>query len=150
MFSAVFLCYFCVLGGFPWFYLSIMERKIRLDRLHSESQIRGWQNGVTPILFQFPRFLLICAPCSASSKPTRICTAPLEQVKRRSSTGTRLGVLLVAKEKGKEIQESTPDVTGRRFHRATEAIPRGPWKAKNPFASRPLKTSIKRVREGCA
>ena len=43
-----------------------------------------------------------------------------------------------------------PNMTGRRFHRTTEAIPRRPWKAKRFFASRPVKISIKRVCEGCA
>ena len=33
-------------------------------------------------------------------------------------------------------------MTGRRFHRTTEAIPRRPWKAKSPFASKPTKISI--------
>ena len=41
-------------------------------------------------------------------------------------------------------------MTGRRFHRTTEAIPRRPWKAKSPFASRPIQIGIKRVREECA
>ena len=45
---------------------------------------------------------------------------------------------------------STPNMTGRRFHRTTEAVPRRPWKAKRFSASRPGKISIKRVREGCA
>ena len=45
---------------------------------------------------------------------------------------------------------STSNMTGRRFHRTTEAIPRCPWKSKSPFASRPMKISIQRGREGCA
>ena len=43
---------------------------------------------------------------------------------------------------------SAPDMTGRRFHRTTPAIPRRPWKSKSPFASRPLKTSIKKGTRG--
>ena len=34
---------------------------------------------------------------------------------------------------------STLNMTGRRFHRTTEAIPRRPWKAKRLFRSRPVK-----------
>ena len=43
---------------------------------------------------------------------------------------------------------STPNMTGRRFHRTTEAIPRRPWKAKSPFASRPMKINIKEGTQG--
>ena len=35
-------------------------------------------------------------------------------------------------------------MTGRRFHHTTEVIPSRPWKAKSPFASRPMKISIKK------
>ena len=35
-------------------------------------------------------------------------------------------------------QCSTPSMTGRRFHRTMEVIPRRPWKSKSPFASRPI------------
>ena len=42
-----------------------------------------------------------------------------------------------------EKLHSTPNMTGRRFHRTTEAIPRRPWKAKRFFASRPTKISNK-------
>ena len=34
-------------------------------------------------------------------------------------------------------------MTGRKFHRTKEVIPRRPWKSKTPFLSRPTKTSIK-------
>ena len=37
--------------------------------------------------------------------------------------------------------KSTPNMTGRGFHRTTEVIPRRPWKSKSPFASRPIKIS---------
>ena len=43
---------------------------------------------------------------------------------------------------------STPNMTGRRFHRTTEALPRRPWKAKRFFASRPIKISIKKGTRG--
>ena len=43
---------------------------------------------------------------------------------------------------------STPNMTGRGFHRTTEAIPRRPWKAKRFFVSRPIKTSIKKGTRG--
>ena len=43
---------------------------------------------------------------------------------------------------------STPNMTVRRFHRTTEANPRRPWKAKNPFASRPIKVSINKGTRG--
>ena len=36
---------------------------------------------------------------------------------------------------------STPNRTGRRFHRTTEVIPRRSWKSKSPLASRHTKTS---------
>ena len=39
-------------------------------------------------------------------------------------------------------------MTGRRFHRTTEAIPRRPWKSTSPFASRPMKINIKRGTRG--
>ena len=39
---------------------------------------------------------------------------------------------------------STPNMTGRRFHHTTEAIPRRPSKAKSPFACRPIKMNIKK------
>ena len=45
-------------------------------------------------------------------------------------------------------QISTPNMTGRRFHRTTEAIPRRPWKARSPFASRPIRISIKKGTRG--
>ena len=41
-------------------------------------------------------------------------------------------------------------MTGRRFHRTTEAIPRRPWKSKSPFASRPMKININRATRGGA
>ena len=41
---------------------------------------------------------------------------------------------------------SSPNMTGRRFHRATEVIPRRPWKSKSPFASKPIKTSKNNTR----
>ena len=37
---------------------------------------------------------------------------------------------------------STPNMTGRRFHRTTEATPPPPWKAKRSFDSRPIKACI--------
>ena len=37
---------------------------------------------------------------------------------------------------------STPNMTGRRFHRTIEVIPRCPWNSKSPCASSPIKTSI--------
>ena len=37
--------------------------------------------------------------------------------------------------------QSTPNMTGQRFHRTAEVIPRRPWKSKSPFASRPIRTS---------
>ena len=37
-------------------------------------------------------------------------------------------------------------MTGRSFHRATQAIPRRPWKAKSPFASRPISNKHKKGR----
>ena len=43
---------------------------------------------------------------------------------------------------------STPNMTGRGFHRTTEAIPRRPWKAKRFFVSGPIKTSIKKGTRG--
>ena len=43
---------------------------------------------------------------------------------------------------------STPNMTGRRFHRITEVIPRRPWKSKSPFASRPIKISINKGTRG--
>ena len=43
---------------------------------------------------------------------------------------------------------STPKMTGRRFHRTTEMIPHRPWKAKSPFASRPIKISINKGTRG--
>ena len=43
---------------------------------------------------------------------------------------------------------STPNMTGRRFHRTTEAIPRRPWKSKSPFASRPIYISIEKGMRG--
>ena len=50
-----------------------------------------------------------------------------------------------------ESRNSTPNMTGRRFHRPTEAIPRRPWKSTSPFASRPMKINTKKGgREGCA
>ena len=49
----------------------------------------------------------------------------------------------IPKNQGKEGQ-SAPNMTGRRFHRTTEAIPCRPWKSKSPFASRPMKISIKK------
>ena len=36
---------------------------------------------------------------------------------------------------------STPNMTGQRFHRTTEVMPRRPWKSKSSFASRPIKIS---------
>ena len=42
----------------------------------------------------------------------------------------------------------TPNMTGRRFHRIMEAIPRRPWKSKIPFAPRPIKTSINKGTQG--
>ena len=49
------------------------------------------------------------------------------------------------------IQEGStpaPNMTGRRFHCTTEVIPCRPWKSKSPFASRPIKISIKRGTRG--
>ena len=43
---------------------------------------------------------------------------------------------------------SAPNMTGRRFHRTAEAIPRQPWKSKSPFAYRCMKISIKRGTRG--
>ena len=43
---------------------------------------------------------------------------------------------------------STKNVTGRRFYRTTEAIPRRPWKAKRPFTSRPCKKGIEKGTRG--
>ena len=45
---------------------------------------------------------------------------------------------------------STPNMTGWRFHRTTEAMPRDPWKAQSPFASRPIKTSLKKDTRGAS
>ena len=49
------------------------------------------------------------------------------------------------------FQKSTPNMSRRRFHCTTEAIPLRPWKAKSLeiLVSRPIKISIKMVREGC-
>ena len=47
-----------------------------------------------------------------------------------------------------QSQHSAPNMTGGRFHRTTEAIPRRPWKSKSPFASGPMKISIKRGTRG--
>ena len=47
-------------------------------------------------------------------------------------------------------ETSIPNMTGRRFHHTTGAIPRRPWKARSLFAPRPIKNKHKkRVREGC-
>ena len=46
------------------------------------------------------------------------------------------------------------NMTGRRFHRTgelirtAEAIPRRPWESTSPFASRPMKTSLKKGTQG--
>ena len=45
-------------------------------------------------------------------------------------------------------QKSTPNMTGRRFHRTTEGIPSSSWKAKSPFASSPIKLSVKKGTRG--
>ena len=37
------------------------------------------------------------------------------------------------------VQNSTPNMAGRRSLSRTEVIPRRPWKSKSPFASRPMK-----------
>ena len=51
----------------------------------------------------------------------------------------------------KTLQSAPNNMTGRRFHRTTEAIPRRPWKSKSPFAFRPMQISIKRWTRGvCA
>ena len=39
-------------------------------------------------------------------------------------------------------------MSGRRFHCTTEAIPRRPWKAKSPFASKPCQVNIKKGTRG--
>ena len=44
--------------------------------------------------------------------------------------------------------KSTPNMTGRRFHRITELIPCRPWKSKSPFASRPMKINIRKGTRG--
>ena len=50
-------------------------------------------------------------------------------------------------------EHSTPNMTGQKFHRATDMIPRRPWKPKSPFASTPTKinrsTGTQRVRARC-
>ena len=38
---------------------------------------------------------------------------------------------------------STPNMTGRKFHRTMEMIPAHPWQSKNPSASTPIKQSTK-------
>ena len=43
---------------------------------------------------------------------------------------------------------SAPNMTGQKFHRTAEVIPRRPWKSKSPFVSKPIKTSITRGRKG--
>ena len=43
---------------------------------------------------------------------------------------------------------STPNMTGRRFHRTTEVIPRRPWKSKSPFAPRLIKITINKGTRG--
>ena len=42
----------------------------------------------------------------------------------------------------------TPNMTGRRFHRTTEVIPRRPWKSQSRFASRPIQLSINKGMRG--
>ena len=49
-----------------------------------------------------------------------------------------------------KVPNSTPNMTRRRFHRATEVSPRRPWKSKSPFASRPLQRSEIQGRKGHA
>ena len=44
--------------------------------------------------------------------------------------------------------KTTPNMTGRRLHRTTEAIPRRPWKAQSPFASRHIRISIRKGTRG--
>ena len=43
---------------------------------------------------------------------------------------------------------SAPNMAGRRLHCTTEAIPRHPWKAKSPFASRPIQISVEKDTRG--
>ena len=45
-------------------------------------------------------------------------------------------------------RRSIPNMTGRMFHRTKEMIPRRPWKAKSPFASRPIRISINKGMRG--
>ena len=44
-------------------------------------------------------------------------------------------------------EESTPNTTGQRLHRKTEAIPHRPWKSKGPFVSNPNQSSKTRGRK---
>ena len=44
---------------------------------------------------------------------------------------------------GWTFPQSTPNMTGRRFHRTMEVIPALPWKAKSPSVSRLSKLNIK-------
>ena len=59
--------------------------------------------------------------------------------RRTQFWGANFGVLLGAVGR----QPSTPNMTGRRIHRTTEALPRRPWKAKSPFASGPKRNMHK-------
>ena len=70
------------------------------------------------------------------------------------SRGPHFGQILRVLALEKFSDFSTPNMTGQRIHRTTEAIPRRPCKAQNPFASREsrhLRISMRKgTREVCA
>ena len=88
----------------------------------STKVLRGTFCGLSP--FSPPSFLL---KNIGSQRPT-------QGIPESSFWGSQMGIFW---------DDSTPNVTGRRFHRTMEMIPAVPWLFKTPFISTPVKQSTK-------